>query len=90
MMKGNSMCKTIDDVDEELQTLINDILKENKEYTLEDIYAYLNKDNITARRYRAGVTIKDYLDLLISSDIIEYIDKKYVSPNSINQAFATL
>ena len=84
------MCKTIDKVDEKLQTLINDILEKNEEYTLEDIYDYLNKDNITARRYRAGVTIKDYFDLLISNEILEYRNKRYVSPNSINQAFATL
>lgn len=90
MIKGNKMCKNIDAVDEKLQILINNILENEQEYTLEAIYDYLDKANIEARRYRAGVTIKDYFDLLISNEIIECRDKRYVSPNSINQAFATL
>jgi len=84
------MCKNIDAVDEKLQILLNDILEGNKEYTLEAIYDYLDKANIEARRYRAGVTIKDYFDLLISNEIIEYKNNKYVSPESINQVFSSI
>lgn len=65
------------DVSQELVTIIKEIDYQNAAFSLEEIYQRLKDLGYSTNRYCPGMTIKDYLEDLISVGAIKYSDGKY-------------
>lgn len=74
------MCSTVDELSNKLDDIIKDILCENKEYSLDDIYEQLENQGIQTKRYEPGTSIKEYLDILTSYGVLDMENGNFISP----------
>lgn len=77
------MCRSVDELSEKLDAIIKRIIKNDNQYSLDEIYKILEAEGIRTKRYEPGTSIKDYLDILVSYGILDKYNGKYTSSENI-------
>lgn len=71
------MCQIYDNAAIEVTKIVEKIRYDDLSLTLDDIYRELENKHIMTKRYSPGISIKAYLDNLVSVGAIECYDTTY-------------